>query len=377
MLTNRNNLKLPIANIMKLKYIVLLSSISLMAACAGNQKPVDLTESKKSTPKATDYETGKVSEKALSSEARLPGQLKPYNEVNLFPKVNGFVKTVFVDRGTLVKKGQLLVTLEAPEMESQLQAADSRYMQAKENAVASKEKYQRLKEAAKEPGSVSPLELDNALSKMKADDAMARSESSIVASVRTMQDYLNIRAPFDGMIIQRNVSPGALVAPGKGTDLPMLILQDTRKLRLEVYIPEDFVDKVDLKQQVKFTFNAMPGQEQTAKISRSANALGSMRSEAIEIDVQNQNGILKPGMYAEVKIPMLSGAKSLLVPNNAIIRSTEREYVIAVKNGKAVLTDIKEGLTRHDSTEVFGNLKANDTILKNASDEIKDGAVIN
>jgi len=377
MLTNCNNLKLPIANIMKLKYIILLSSISLMAACAGNQKPVDLTENKKSTQKATEYETGKVSEKALSSEARLPGQLKPYNEVNLFPKVNGFVKTVFVDRGTLVKKGQLLVTLEAPEMESQLQAADSRYMQAKENAVASKEKYQRLKEAAKEPGSVSPLELDNALSKMKADDAMARSEGSIVASVRTMQDYLNIRAPFDGMIIQRNVSPGALVAPGKGSDLPMLILQDTRKLRLEVYIPEDYVDKVDLKQQVKFTFNAMPGQEQTAKISRSANALGSMRSEAIEIDVQNHQGILKPGMYAEVKIPMLSGAKSLLVPNNAIIRSTEREYVVVVKNGKAVLTDIKEGLTRHDSTEVFGNLKANDIILKNASDEIKDGAMIN
>lgn len=377
MLMILNNLKPPIANIMKLKYIVLLSSISLMAACAGNQKPVDLTETKKTTQKASGYETGKVSEKALSSEARLPGQLKPYNEVNLFPKVNGFVKTVFVDRGTLVKKGQLLVTLEAPEMESQLQAADSRYMQAKENAVASKEKYQRLKEAAKEPGSVSPLELDNALAKMKADDAMARSESSIVASVRTMQDYLNIRAPFDGMIIQRNVSPGALVAPGKGTDLPMLILQDTRKLRLEVYIPEDFVDKVDLKQQVKFTFNAMPGQEQTAKISRSANALGSMRSEAIEIDVQNQNGILKPGMYAEVKIPMLSGAKSLLVPNNAIIRSTEREYVIAVKDGKAALIDIKEGLSRHDSTEVFGNLKANDIILKNASDEVKDGADIN
>jgi membrane fusion protein (multidrug efflux system) len=361
---------------MKVKYVVLLSSISLMAACAGNQKPVDLTETK-STKKASAYETGKVAEKALSSEARLPGQLKAYNEVNLFPKVNGFVKTVFVDRGTVVKKGQLLITLEAPEMESQLQAADSRYLQARENAVASREKYQRLKEAAKEPGSVSPLELDNALARMKADEAMAQSEGSNVSSVRTMQDYLNIRAPFEGMIIQRNVSPGALVAPGKGTDLPMLILQDIRKLRLEVYIPEDYVDKVDLKQPVKFIFNAMPGTEQTAKISRSANALGSMRSEAIEIDVQNQQGTLKPGMYAEVKIPMLSGAKSLLVPNNAIIRSTEREYVIAVKDGRAALTDIKEGLTRHDSTEVFGDLKANDIILKNASDEVKGGDVIN
>jgi len=359
---------------MKTKFIIITGIACLFAACAGNQKPVDLTENNVSAkPK---FETGTIAEKALSSFARLPGQLKPFNEVNIFPKVNGFVKNLYVDRGTIVRKGQLLMTLEAPEMESQLQAANSKYLQAQENAVASKEKYQRLSEAAKEPGSVSPLDLDNALSKMKADEQMAQAEKSNVASVRTMQDYLSIRAPFDGMIVQRNISPGAYVAPGKETDLPMLILQDINKLRLEVYIPEDFVDKVDLNKPVKFTFNAMPGGEQQAKISRSANALGSMRSEAIEIDVLNKDRQLKPGMYAEVKIPMLSGAKSLLVPNNAIVRSTEREYVITVQNGKAALVDIKEGLTTHDSTEVFGNLHPGLTIVKNASDEIKDGTVI-
>jgi len=360
---------------MKLRSIILLSSVSWFAACSGNQKPVDMTAS--AATKKASYETGIVAEKALSSNARIPGQLKPYNEVNIFPKVNGFVKSLYVDRGTIVRKGQLLMKLEAPEMESQLQAANSKYLQAQENAVASKEKYQRLKQAAQEPGSVSPLDLDNALSKMKADDAMARSEQSNVASVRAMQDYLNIRAPFDGMIVQRNVSPGALVSPGKGTDQPMLTLQDISKLRLEVYIPEDYVDKVDLNKPVSFTFNAMPGDVQTAKISRSSNALGSMRSEAIEIDVQNKNGSLKPGMYAEVRIPMLSGAKSLLVPNSSIVRSTEREYVVLVKNGKASLTDIKEGMASHDSTEVFGNLKAGDLVVNHANDELKEGTVIN
>ena len=360
---------------MKLKSIIILSSVGLLAACSSNQKPMDMTAS--SATKKAGYETSAVIEKALSSNARMPGQLKPYNEVNIFPKVNGFVKSLYVDRGTIVRKGQLLMTLEAPEMESQLQAANSKYLQAQENAVASKEKYQRLKQAAQEPGSVSPLDLDNALSKMKADDAMAKSEQSNVASVRAMQDYLNIRAPFDGMIVQRNVSPGALVSPGKGSDQPMLTLQDIRKLRLEVYIPEDYVDKVDLNQPVSFTFNAMPGDVQTAKISRSSNALGSMRSEAIEIDVQNKNGSLKPGMYAEVRIPMLSGAKSLLVPNTAIIRSTEREYVVLVKNGKAALTDIKEGMASHDSTEVFGNLKSGDMVVNHANDELKEGTVIN
>lgn len=356
---------------MKIKPIIFAALVIIFSGCGGNQKPTDLTET--NNKGNNKYQFGAVAEKALSTTVRLPGQLNPYNEVNLFPKVNGFVKNILVDRGSVVRKGQLLLTLEAPEMESQLQAANSRYLQAQENAQASREKYQRLKQAAAEPGSVSPLDLDNAVAKMKADAAMAKSEQSNVSSVKTMQGYLNIYAPFDGMIIQRNVSPGALVAPGKSTDQPMLILQDINKLRLVVFIPEDYVDKVDLKQLVSFTFNAMPAQTHTAKISRSANALSSMRSEAIEIDVQNKGGQLKPGMYAEVKIPMLSGAKSMLVPNTAIVRSTEREYIVTVAGNKATLVDIKEGLASHDSTEVFGKMKPGDKIVLHASDEIKDG----
>ena len=356
---------------MKYQSYLTIAAVALFAACSGNQKPVDLTA--QSTQKLNQYQLGEVAEKALSTSAKLPGQLIPFNEVNLFPKVNGFVKQLFVDRGSIVKKGQLLVILEAPEMESQLQAANSQYLQAQADAQASKEKYERLKQAAKEPGSVSPLDLDDANSQMKANEAKAQSQYSNVDAVKTMLGYLRIYAPFDGMIIQRNVSPGALVAPGKATDQPMLILQDIHKMRLTVDIPEDYVDKVDLTKPVSFTFNAMPGQVHTARISRSANSLGSMQEEAIEIDVLNKNGQLKPGMYAEVSIPMLSGAKSLVVPNSAIVRSTEREYVIAARNGKANLVDVKEGLASNDSTEVFGKLKANDKIVLHPSDEIKQG----
>jgi len=359
-----------------MKYIafIVIAGACLFAGCSGNQKPVDLTQT--AVQKTNKYQFGTVSEKELSSSARLPGQLVPFNEVNLFPKLNGFVKQIFVDRGSVVKKGQLLAILEAPEMETELQAANSKYLQAQENAEASKEKYERLKQAAQEPGSVSPLDLDNATSKMKADEAMAQSEESNVGSVKAMQDYLRIYAPFDGMIVQRNVSPGALVSPGKATDQPMFVLQDISKMRLVVYIPEDYVNKVDLKQPVNFVFNAMPGHPYSAKISRSANALGSMRSEAIEIDVQNKGGQLKPGMYAEVHIPMLSGAKSLLVPNNAIVRSTEHEYVVAVNGTKANLIDVKEGLAGKDSTEVFGALNPNEKIVLHPGDEIKQGDAV-
>lgn len=359
---------------MKSKLIIFSILSCVLAACGGNEKPVDLTGSKAKAN--TQANIGTIAEKSLSSYTRLPGQLIPFNQVNLFPKANGFVKQILVDRGSEVSRGQLLLVLEAPEMESQLQAANSRFLQAQETAAASKEKYNRLKQAAAEPGSVSPLELDNALAKMNADNAIAQAEQANVRSVKTLQGYLKVYAPFKGTITERNVSPGALVAPGKATDQPMLVLQDTRKMRLQVAIPEDEVDKVNLKQKVTFTFNAIPGVEHSAAISRSSNSLGGMRSEFIEIDVTNTDGSLKPGMYAEVKIPIQSGAKSLLVPNSAIVRSTERRYIITANSGKARLIDIKEGLTGKDSTAIFGNIKAGDKILNNANDEVKEGDII-
>lgn len=359
---------------MKTKLILSALLIYIVTGCGNNQKPKDLTEANDNEKSA--YEIGAITEQALSSSVRLPGKLHPFNEVNIFPRVNGFVKSIHVDRGSQVRAGQLLIALEAPEMESQFQAANSRYLQAQETANASREKYNRLKQAAAEPGSVSPLDLDNAMSRMKSDLAIANSEKSNVQSVKTMQGYLEIYAPFDGTIVQRNISPGALVSPGKASDQPMLVLQDTRKLRLEVAIPENYVDKVDLEKDVTFTFNAMPGKKYSAKISRVSNALGDMRSEAIEIDVLNKGGKLKPGMYGEVFIPMLSGAKSLLVPNTAIVQTTERKYVIVVKDRVANLVDVKEGMTGESTTEVFGSLTAADQIVLKANNEIKDGDII-
>ena len=355
---------------------VIISSV-LLYACGHIEKPVDLTVRSAAVSEAGKYEIGRVTENPLASYVKLSGQLKPFEEVNLYAKVNGFVKDVLVDRGTKVRKGQMLVRLEAPEMESQVQLANSKFLQAQENAVASKEKYRRLNEAAKEPGSVAPLDLDNAMSRMKADDAIVMAERSNVDVMKNYKNYLTITAPFDGVIIQRNISSGALVGPGsKSNDLPMLVLQHLQKLRLEVYIPEAYVDQVDLNRPVSIVFNSMREKIVEAKISRSANALTSLRSEAIEIDLQNDKQLFKPGMYAEVKVPLISEAKSLLIPNNAIVRSTERQYVITVKDGKAHLIDIKEGLKTKDSTEVFGSIIGGDEILLHATDEIKEGTTI-
>lgn len=354
---------------------IIVSSLILLAlaGCASDQHPIDLKAVKTS---AVSFQLGTLVRRDLTGYVRLPGILKPFDEVNIFPKEAGFIKELLVDRGSIVKKGQLLIRLEAPELISAVEAASSRVVQAQETATASKEKYDRLKDAARESGAVSPIDLDNALARMKADEAISGAEKSNLASVRTMLSYLDIRAPFDGMITQRNVSAGALVGAGQNKDQPLLILQNGEKLRLEVFIPETYVDKVDLGHQVTYLLNALPGKELTGTISRSAEALGAMHAEAVEIDVINQGTLFKPGMYGEVKIPLVSSATSLVVPDNAIVKSTEHKFIALVKNGNAHLVDITEGMSSNDSTVVFGNLHVRDSVILHANDELKEGMKI-
>lgn len=362
---------------MNIHSLLFLATVIVLSSCDGSQKPVDMRKAKQPDNSTSRYELGLVQEQPLSGYVKLPGQLKPFEEANIYAKVNGFVSSVKVDRGSAVSRNQTLITLEAPELISQVQSALSKYTHAQENAAASRDKYRRLSEAAKEEGAVAPLDIEIALSKMNADKAVVMAEKSNMEAMTNIQNYLTVTAPFDGVIIQRNISAGALVGPGsKANDLPLLVLQNLQKLRLEVFIPEVYVDKVDLKRPVKFAFNAMPGKENTAMISRSANALSSLRSEAIEIDIDNRNQQLKPGMYAEVRVPLLSRASSLLVPNHAIIRSTERQYVIVVKDGKADFRDIHIGLTTDELTEIFGDVQNGDTILLHATDEIRLGTPI-
>lgn len=360
-----------------MKSILYIAGFIGLMSCNNDHQPVDMRKVAQTDNSSSRYELGTVQEQPLSGYVKLPGQLKPFEEANIYAKVNGFVNSVKVDRGSSVKKNQVLITLDAPELLSQVQSALSKYTHAQENAAASRDKFKRLSEAAKEEGAVAPLDLEIAQSKMNADKAVVMAEKSNMEAMTNIQNYLTVIAPFDGVIIQRNISSGALVGPGsKANDLPLLVLQNLQKLRLEVFIPEAYVDKVDLKRPVRFTFNAMPGKEKTASISRSANALSSLRSEAVEIDIDNRNQQLKPGMYAEVKVPLLSSASSLLVPNHAVVRSTERQYIILVQDGKAVFKDIQIGLTTDEATEIFGDLRKGDTILLHATDEIRLGTPI-
>ncbi|MGZ3872765.1 MAG: efflux RND transporter periplasmic adaptor subunit [Mucilaginibacter sp.] len=313
----------------------------------------------------------------LSSTISIPGELLPYQQVDLYAKVNSYVKSLLVDVGSRVHQGQLLATLEAPEINSQLAGAQSRIQQQQAIYFASKATYDRLLSTSKTPGTVSQNDLEQAEAKKNADMANVEAARSAYKEAGASVAYLQIRAPFDGVITARNVNLGAYVGPGgKGTD-PMFVLQDQKRLRLVVSVPENYTGGLTNKNEVSFTVQALPNQKFTAKIQRLAGALDEkLRSERLEMDVYNKDKTLLPHMFAEVTVPLPSRDSTFILPKTAIATSTEKVFVIRVVNHHAEWVDVKKGLEADGKVEVYGNLKNGDNVVKQASDEVRDGSQV-
>ncbi|MEI3799324.1 MULTISPECIES: efflux RND transporter periplasmic adaptor subunit [unclassified Chitinophaga] len=311
----------------------------------------------------------------LDASLKLPGEIKPFQFADLYAKVNSYVKNVNVDLGSQVTAGQVLATLDAPEMNTQLLEAQSRLHTKEAMFRASRATYERLLKTSKVPGTISPNDLDMAFEKMSADSAELLSSRSSYHEVQQMLGYLVIRAPFSGVISQRNVHPGTYVGPaGKGSDKPLFRLEEQQKLRLSVAVPEIYTDDAHHASNVRFTVKSLPGDTFTAKVNRIAGSLDvKLRSEILEMDVANKTARLLPGMYAEVQMPMPGKKDVYIVPKSAIISNSEKVFVIKAVNNKAVWIPVKCGNESNGQVEVFGDLSDNDQLVQNGSDEIKEG----
>ena len=329
-----------------------------------------------------------VRSEAVQRTSVLPGELLPYQRVSLHARANGFVERVLVDRGSAVQQGQLLATIVAPELKSQTAEAESR-VHAAESVRAEAEArlagleatYERLKAASATPGAIAGLELLQADKNAEAARAAVRSaESAVKAAQAAVQAtkqseaYLNVLAPFSGVITERFAHPGALVGPGNASAGPMLELEQVSRLRLIVPVPEASVSSVRRGARVQFTVPAYPGRTFNGTVARVDRSLDpKTRTMAVEMDVVNNRNELSPGMYPQVSWPAGRGAQSLLVPPSAIVTTTERTFVIRVVDGRAEWVNVRRGAATSELVEVLGDLSANDLVVKRATDEIREG----
>jgi len=301
-------------------------------------------------------------------EISLPGELHPYEQVAIHAKVTGFVKQLLVDRGTFVKKGQLLAVLEAPELDQRLNADKSAEQKLYSDYLFTKQAYERLKQAALTSGAVAEIELDKSKSAMESALATYNAAKSGTAGTIQMRDYLNIRAPFDGIITDKNVSVGALVGVNSGE--PLLMIAQGDRLRLTVSLPEKHAASVHRGTQAIFTASSRLGEQFSAKLSRSSTLLDRQdRSLTIEFDVPNHDGRLQGGDYAQVKLRLKRKTSTNWVPQKSIVRAQSGTFLFTVVQGQIKKVMVKEGIQRDSLTEVFGQLKEGDMVLSAPSEE--------
>src|ERR1035438_4669423 len=240
---------------------------------------------------------------------------------------------------------------------------------------ASNANYKRLIQTSKTPGTVSENDLDIAHSKMLSDSSNSDAAKANYQSINDMKNYLNVIAPFDGVITERNISPGASVGPSsKNKDVPMFKLKQENKLRLVVAIPEIYTGSLPEKQVIKFKVKAYPDEEFTAVLARKASSINAdIRSEMIEFDVDNPSKKLKSGMYAEITLNIERKDSTMFVPKTTLVSSTERTYVIRNNNGIAEWVDMRKGNTVGNNIEIWGDIKPTDLLVTFASEQIRNG----
>lgn len=358
--------------------VIVLSGLFTAVMLGGCHTAESKAEGTKAAPPETVTEAFPLQKGKLSSSLQIPGELIAYQQVDLYAKVNSFVKKMYVDVGSEVQAGQLLVTMEAPEINSQLSGAESRLKAQEAVYLASKANYDRLYETSQTPGTVSKNDLDQALARKNSDYAQLEAAKAAYKEIADNRNYLEIRAPFSGVISARNVNVGAYVGPsGKGSELPIFTLQQQKKLRLVVAVPEAYTSYLHHTNTVNFHVKALPNERFSAQIKRLAGALDNrLRSERIEMDVINDNKKLLPGMVAEVEVPLPATDSTFVVPKSAVVNSTERVFVIRIVNNKAEWVDVQKGRDADDKVEIYGKLTPGDQLVKRASDEIRNGTAI-
>jgi membrane fusion protein, multidrug efflux system len=343
-----------------------LLTIALTTGCGKTSKKV----SKKTSVDSVSVFI--LSKEPVNKQLSFPAELIPLDRAEIYAKVSGYVKSVKVDIGDRVSKGQVLAILDAPEALSNLSQANADVQAARSRYLGSFDTYKRIENAAKVEGTIAANELEKARTQMLADSSSLNAARSRMSTSGQLKDYLIIRAPFNGVITQRNVDIGTLV--GAGNAKPLMVVEDNTTLRLRVPVPEAYTSAIPDSSFINFTVDAQPGIIYKAALSRKAGSLNlTNRTESWEFIYPNTGNQLKSGMYANASIRMGRKDPSFLVPSSAVVTNLEKRFVIRLRDGKTEWVDVRNGITMNDRVEIFGNLTAGDTLITRASDEIKEG----
>ena len=309
-------------------------------------------------------------------EIILPGNIQPFISSPIYARTDGYLQKWYFDIGAHVKAGDLLATIQTPEVDEQLAQARSTLATAEANlelAQITRDRYESLLKKHAVP----QQSVDNAVGTYSANKAIVDADQANVRHYAALVSFEKVYAPFDGVIIARNTDIGDLINSGSNT-APRTDLFDmvqARTLRVYVNVPEEYSQGVKVGEtQADLVLAEFPDKRFRGKLVRTADAINATtRTLLVEVDVANPSGTLFSGSYAEVHLKIPSQKSTFLIPVNTLIFRSEKLQVGVVQNGKVTVMDVTPGHDFGNEIEIVAGLNANDQIVLNPPDSLVTG----
>jgi len=312
---------------------------------------------------------------AAAQEIMLPANTQAFIDTPIYARTSGYLRKWYADIGTHVHSGQLLAEIETPELDQQVQQAQSDLAAAQANqqiAQITADRWTKL--LAK--NAVSHQETDQAMSDLNARQSVLSAAEANVRRLQQLQGFEKVYAPFDGVITARNVDIGALIQAGdiNSPKLELFHMASTDKLRLFVPVPEVYANQVHNGDHIAVTSDALPDTKFTGTIVRNSDAIDiASRTLNVEVDVLNPEHKLFPGQYAFIHLPIPPSNSSMTLPSNALLFRKEGLRVGVVRNARVQLVAVQIGQDYGANVEIISGLALADQVILNPPDSLAQG----
>ncbi len=313
---------------------------------------------------------------APPQEIVLPGTMQAFTDAPIYARTNGYLKRRLVDIGSHVKAGQLLAEIDTPEIDQQLQQARADLQTAQANLRLAQTTAVRYRDLIKTE-SVSQQDLDNANGNFEARQAAVASADANVRRLAQLHAFRMIDAPFDGVITARNTDIGALIDSGSNAR-ELFHIAAVHRLRVFINVPEAYSQTAQSAVTAALTLAEFPGRTFTGKVARTAKSIDvASRTLLTEVDVENTNGELLPGSYAEVHLKLPASAATFRLPVNALMFRAEGMRVATLDAaGKVSLLPVTIGRDFGNSVEIISGLTGTEQVVESPPDSLEDGQTV-
>jgi len=334
-----------------------VSAELIPAAAATEQIPVDVVHPARST---------------ASRELTIPGDVQAYVETPIYARTDGYLKEWNVDIGGHVKQGQLLATIDTPELDQQLRQAEAAQLQAQANLDLAKTTAERWHVLLKSDG-VSQQEVDSNDAAYKARQADFAAAVANVDRLKSLQSFQQVTAPFEGVITTRDIDIGALITNGTAKEL--FKEAQVEVMRVYTNVPEGYSNDIHIGMPAELHIGEFPNRVFTGKVAHTSGAIDTAsRTLLTEVQVPNPKSELKPGAYAEVTFRLSSAEPPLVIPSNTLIfRSAGPQVAVVDSSHSARLRNLTIGRDFGTSLEILSGLQPQDLVVLNPPDSLSDG----